>query len=82
MFIPGHGLENTRYPLVPRGHTFPYSSRISESIPTDGKVTEPGFSLTLLSPGVGVNMCPPVSVYQKVSEIGHLSFPMTLEYHL
>ena len=58
----------------------PVSSTIAAAMPGSGKVHEPGTSG--VAPGSGVMTWPPVSVCQKVSTIGHFSWPMFRWYHI
>ena len=72
----GQGRLTTRMPPVPLGMSWPISSTMAAMMPGSGKVQLPG--TRGVAPGSGVIMWPPVSVCQKVSTMGHFSWPMFL----
>ena len=80
--MPGHGCLITRYPFVPAGRSFPFSSTTDAFTPGIGFVADPGFKGIVSRPGTGEIIIPPVSVCHQVSTTGHLSFPIVLKYHL
>jgi hypothetical protein len=77
--IAGHGLVSTRYPTFSASvNGIPSSSRISAEMPGIGRCAEPGSSV--VTPGSGLIMMPPVSVCHHVSTIGAVLPPMCLRY--
>ena len=74
--IEGQGRLMTSMPPEPLGTSWPTSSTMAAMMPGSGSVQLPGTSG--VAPGSGVIMWPPVSVCQKVSTIGHFSWPMFL----
>jgi len=64
----GQGFLTTRMPPWPQGTSLPVSSTTAAWMPGKGRVHEPGTSV--VAPGSGVIMWPPVSVCQKVSTMG------------
>ena len=72
----GQGFFTTRMPPCPQGMSLPVSSTTATWMPGNGSVHEPGTSV--VTPGRGVIMWPPVSVCQKVSTIGQRPPPTCL----
>src|SRR5436305_12402215 len=77
--IDGDGEVMARYP-PPTGTRLPRWSRISASMPGNGRVAEPGFVATM--PGNGVMRIDPVSVCHHVSTTGQRPAPMFSWYHI
>ena len=69
----------TRLPVDAPSRTLPLSSTKAGWTPKKGRVAEPG--LSLVAPGSGVIMMPPVSVCHQVSTMGQRPSPTTRWYH-
>ena len=72
---PGHESVMQRLPDVAPSSTLPSASTSSGLMPKNGRVAEPG--LSLVAPGSGVIMMPPVSVCHQVSTTGQRLSPTT-----
>src|SRR3954449_8669730 len=78
--IAGQGLVSTRYPPDPGCTAFPSSSTTSAETPGSAFIAEPG--LPRVTPGSGLIMCMPVSVFHQVSTTGVRPPPMVSRYQM